>query len=290
MRISTRLTLAAFVPFIMMLAVGAALFFAFRELRNAQHDAQTARIIAGASSDMSGFVYSYVRGHQERPKEQFLAAQSTIGQTISSTHLRGVEKQSLLSAISDDNESVRSFFLVLVSSYGTGGTGPTLLEQQEELIGEILTASQDIHTNALLLQTSTWNDLKASQKRLAIVTFLVVALAALPLTIMLIQARRSTGKALGRLHRGAQAIGSGDLDHRIQLKQKNELGELAGSFDTMTEMLQEITVSKDALAREIEEHKRTESALRESEERLNRACGRAELASMSGTPERTSPI
>jgi len=44
---------------------------------------------------------------------------------------------------------------------------------------------------------------------------------------------------------GAATIGKGDLTYRVKIESKDELGELASSFNKMAEDLEQITVSKD---------------------------------------------
>jgi len=69
---------------------------------------------------------------------------------------------------------------------------------------------------------------------------------------------------LGELVRSAEIIGKGNLKHRVDIKTKNEIGELAAAFDQMTERRQ-----------------RAEEALRESEQRLSttlRSIGDAVIA------------
>ncbi len=44
---------------------------------------------------------------------------------------------------------------------------------------------------------------------------------------------------------GAATIGKGDLTHRVKIESKDELGQLANSFNKMAENLQKTTISKD---------------------------------------------
>jgi PAS domain S-box-containing protein len=59
---------------------------------------------------------------------------------------------------------------------------------------------------------------------------------------------------------------------RVEVNSKDELGKLAHSFNRMTEDLQKITVSRDELIKEINERKRVEEALRNSEERFRQVA------------------
>lgn len=83
------------------------------------------------------------------------------------------------------------------------------------------------------------------------IVFLVVvssmsALAMFGLTLYFLT--RHFTKPIKDLTVGAATIGEGDLTHRVKIKSKDELGELANSFNKMTEDLDRITVSKDYLS------------------------------------------
>ncbi|MET0012353.1 MAG: ATP-binding protein [Sedimenticola sp.] len=90
-------------------------------------------------------------------------------------------------------------------------------------------------------------------------TALGLAVAALLLAALLgVLLTRSITGPLEILGRGAKSIGSGALDHRINLHQKDEFGNLAETFDNMAKRLQETLASRDDLNREIDERKRAE--------------------------------
>lgn len=71
----------------------------------------------------------------------------------------------------------------------------------------------------------------------------VLTLTILGIILYLI-ARRFTGP-VGDLAAGAEAIGKGDLSHRVKAGANDELGQLASSFNKMARDLQVTTVSKD---------------------------------------------
>jgi len=70
-----------------------------------------------------------------------------------------------------------------------------------------------------------------------------------------------------RVQQEAQVIAKGEFGRKIDMNRSDELGQLSESLNRMVKDLQETTVSRDLLIQEIEERKRTEEALRESEER-----------------------
>ena len=77
------------------------------------------------------------------------------------------------------------------------------------------------------------------------------------------------------------------LSKRISLKGRDEIGELAASLNSMLDSLEKTTVSRNLLMEEVAERKRTENALRQSEETtralLNATSDSAILIDTEGT-------
>jgi HAMP domain-containing protein len=80
-------------------------------------------------------------------------------------------------------------------------------------------------------------DLRTLQREITILA-LALAGAALVITVLLgwIVARRMTAD-LDQLVEGANAAARGDLEHRVEVKARDEIGELAGAFNTMMDDL-----------------------------------------------------
>lgn len=64
--------------------------------------------------------------------------------------------------------------------------------------------------------------------------------------IMAFYISRSISGPLKTLAKGAEIVGSGDLDYKIALNSKDELGQLAATFDKMTRDLKTVSASRDA--------------------------------------------
>jgi signal transduction histidine kinase len=73
------------------------------------------------------------------------------------------------------------------------------------------------------------------------------------------------------LRDAAVKIGQGKMDTRIEVKSRDEIGQLAVSFNQMVEDLNRTTVSRDALMEEVVERKQAEEALKEAVEKLEQA-------------------
>ncbi|MCJ7494829.1 MAG: ATP-binding protein [Deltaproteobacteria bacterium] len=90
--------------------------------------------------------------------------------------------------------------------------------------------------------------LREVSERRAEIIFLItaVSMSALgALGVILFFALKHFTKPVKELTLGATTIGKGDLTYRVKIESKDELGQLADTFNKMTEDLQKTTVSKD---------------------------------------------
>lgn len=69
---------------------------------------------------------------------------------------------------------------------------------------------------------------------------------------------------LTELSENMRRFGAGEREVRTRISSKDEIGDLSNSFNEMAEDLQKTTVSRDSLAQEVVEHKRTQEKLKEA--------------------------
>jgi len=104
------------------------------------------------------------------------------------------------------------------------------------------------------------------RNRILIVSLLITVLA----IILGLFISRSISVPIGQLTAAAVKIGEGSLDTPVAVKSNDEIGQLAESFEKMTQDLKKTTTSIDNLSREANERKKAEESLRESMEQLER--------------------
>lgn len=80
----------------------------------------------------------------------------------------------------------------------------------------------------------------------------------------------SIAKPIHLLYKGTEIIGNGNLDYKVGIDTKDEIGQLARAFDQMTGNLKKMTASRDELNREITERRKAKEALQASELRYRR--------------------
>jgi PAS domain S-box-containing protein len=101
----------------------------------------------------------------------------------------------------------------------------------------------------------------------AIILLIIIVLS----SITAFSIAQSISEPIKRLHKGAEIIGSGNLDYKVGTTHKDEIGQLSRSFDKMTDDLKQTLASRDELNREIIERKKAEQLLLESKKDLDRA-------------------
>ena len=70
------------------------------------------------------------------------------------------------------------------------------------------------------------------------------------------------------LMQGAEALGRGALDTRVELPRRDEFGQLASAFNQMAASLERTTVSREALLKEVEERQQAVEALQREKTHL----------------------
>ncbi len=269
MKISTRLLLAVYVSAVMALIVVGALLFSSREMAGIQNTGDTVRQIRSSITDLNNFVFSYILYHEERPKQQFLAEYNVLTQQLAGAQVNNPDQQQLLNNVRDDSVTMNNYFLQLVSYYESAGAAgtPEFQSTEDRLVGLLLQTSYEADTNAAALRSLVDNGIKTIETRTIVISFLALALAVIPLTFVLVRTRRGITSSLSNLTAGAAAIGSGNLDYKIEEKGNDEITNLSRAFNRMTADLKNVTAFKADLEKEIEERKQAEEALRASEER-----------------------
>lgn len=150
-----------------------------------------------------------------------------------------------------------------------------------QIVGSVLVGQTRDHLDAML---------SAGRSQVA---WLATAMAMFGVLLALLVVRRLLAP-LDILRAGLARIGRGDLDQPINLRNRTELGLLAGTIDTMAEQLKRVQEESSAKEREIIDTQReiihtlgevVESRSNETGYHIDRvAAGSALLASLAGLP------
>ncbi|GAB5409735.1 MAG: hypothetical protein BalsKO_21000 [Balneolaceae bacterium] len=142
-----------------------------------------------------------------------------------------------LKLIDEDVEEANSLFNTSISPYFKNRVIPDISNLRKQAVEK-----QTLENDLLTVQLNQANYV------IAIVSIICVFISIL----IALYVYRSIARPLKKLNKGARKIGEGNLEEPIQITSKDELGELADSFNTMATNLKKRTLARDYLDNIIE--------------------------------------
>ena len=218
----------------------------------------------------------YLRYPGERPKEQWQLVYDQLAQDLGSRTLARSGNGVILNRMRRNLAHMKVLFQYLVeanekrSAEDVAPAGSSVFERYRvQLADLIIKRSRNVSLDAERLTAIGNAEVVKIGQRISTFNPLVAALLTALTLWMSLQIGRSIAGPVGSLRAGVEKVGSGDLDYRIGITTKDEIGELSAAFDQMTERLKATTVSRNDLLKEIAERSRAEEALKQSERYLN---------------------
>jgi PAS domain S-box-containing protein len=282
MKIKTRLYLLSFVSIILMAMVGLITFQAIGKInRQTEIKRQVATITRGLS-ELNLISHEYLRYHEERMEKQWQLKYGALGQA-----LKRLEKGCIHPGLHGELHAsmVRDFKQVgfLFSEIQAVFTNRKRLMAENSprskidraLIKENMIADQLMITSRLMMSetarlgTMLRDEVGRAQERTKTLLLFSIAGFVLLWGCASLFTFRAITRSMKKLLEGTQRIGKGDLNHRVDVKGKDEIGELASAFNAMTEKRRQavsaLLKSRDELEMRVKE--RTDELVVEIRER-----------------------
>ena len=271
MQIRTRLKVATVIPAAITAITAAVVAYGAFSFQNMQRRQDEAVHIYRMVVELNILARAYTRQHEERPLEQFRWVYDRTSRLIAGAARDIPAEKALLDDISQDTGAMAAILAQLVANYQHHLQVPDdgLLQEAEELLlGQLWLRSRDAGMGAEQLLGRIQQEARGHQQNVNRVFFALVLTGGAAVVIILLRLSRSIERGLQRIAHGTDIIRRGNLEHRIAPLGKDELGRLAEAFNAMAAGLEETTVSRDRLHREVEERRQAQEALRLSEEKF----------------------
>jgi methyl-accepting chemotaxis protein len=253
MKISTRLGIAGLCSVGIVVLIGAVLLFAMRQVRQELAKNEAAGEIVNAVSSLRYLTLEYALRHEERVQTQWQLKHASLAKLLTGTaDFGGFEERAIMDRLRDTHGSLLTLFTELLSSYQgrvTDRAKSALLEELEaRLTGQMMNRTQDMISDALMLANRSRAEVIGAQGRAGLAIIAFGGVLALVIGVTLFLAVKSVTRPLAKLREGTAIVGAGNLDYRLGVTTRDEIGDLSRAFDRMTETLKATTLSRDELA------------------------------------------
>jgi PAS domain S-box-containing protein len=272
MRIKTTVKLATFITISVALVYGVFAMVIDRTVASKYRDLRTVSDTRTIFSQLRGVTADYMLYRTDRARQQWWAVQDELLRRLTTPKYQTFQRRYQIEALDSRLELMGQAFTKLTAAVGKTALSPAEAEANQEfqnrLITQILFTSREISTNFDKIFSNISQDVVSLQRRsnwLDVIALFILIAFIVGISIFL---SRAVVQPILQLHEGAEIVGRGNLNYRVATAGSGEIQELAQAFNDMTANLMQVTVSRDELAREVEERQKAQEALRESEERF----------------------
>jgi PAS domain S-box-containing protein len=213
----------------------------------------------------------YLLYQEARAQTQWIAKSETLRGLLESASktISGSEEQALLKEARENFDATFTSFSQFLAKREKGESiskkGINFSEAESRLIGQVFLKAYLLNDSINRLYESALIKRTTARDRgyLLIIISIIGGVIAIVLNSTAIN--RILTKRITAIGKGIEIIGAGDLDYRIGVEGDDELTALARQSNEMAAKLKQSHTSVENLQKEIEENKRVEDALRESE-------------------------
>jgi len=208
----------------------------------------------------------YFLYHTERAQKQWWSVYDDFQRLLNTPEYEAFQTKHRLGNIGDKLQEMGKAFSKLTAAMGDKGLSETATaenkEYQNRLITQIMLTAREIVLSLDKLSENLNEEVVSLRRQASLLDILSLLILVGFITANSIFLIRSVVNPVLKLHEGAEIIGAGNLDYKVGMAGRDEIGQLSQAFDRMTANLQQVTVSRDELAREVEGRKQVEAQLK----------------------------
>jgi len=254
MKIRNRLYLASVLVLVVFIVTGFTIIQTNKQINIVNKKSKMMRTFSIKLGELNSVSYEYLLYHEERMQQQWQLAHNSISKLLKEGKESFNKFEEDLESISRALKDIRAIFLKLIAIHekrqglvnGEEGITP-FVPLEARLISQLLVKSHHVSLATLGLEELMHQEILNVQRKadsviiISLILFIVVLLSTAFFT------NRSIATPISRLVKGAEIIGSGNLDYKVGTSAEDEVGHLSRAFDQMTENLKVITVSRERL-------------------------------------------
>ncbi len=235
-----------------------------RSIEAKLEDLTTSSSIRNLFDKLNDTTNEYFLYRLERAEQQWLLIHSKLLQLLDSQRYQAFQKryqsEELRAKLQLMGNSFNKLFAAIAKAQLSKDDDSQ--ELRNRLITQITLNARGIAASFDDISRNIERELLSLQRWQSLIDIVALIFVALFVIVISLFLSKSVVRPILKFREGAETIGRGNLDYRIETAGPGEIQELSRAFNKMTANLQELTVSRDELAREMEERQRAEEGLR----------------------------
>jgi nitrogen fixation/metabolism regulation signal transduction histidine kinase len=247
MTIKKRLTITAIITLILALAVSHVLYSATKQLTEELEESKIANEILESVFELNVVSSDFLLYPEERAINQWYLKHDSLTKLLATEIFTYLEEKETLDQLSANNQKMKRVFDQMSNQHsGSDQTDSADYSDphadhkdlENRLASQLLLLSQDIVTDASALSEKVRIEAIEQLESLRLMVASAIIIFSLIITIGIFLIIKVVMRPILKLRQGSEMFKKGNLGYRVDVNSKDEIGELASSFNKMAENLQ----------------------------------------------------
>lgn len=270
MKIRTQFIITTIAFGVIVLAISATLFLVNQHLQQITRQQEITSRLQQESNELAYLSNDYLIFQEDQQLTRWDAKFASLSNDLASLRPSSAEQQTVVNNMQTNLQQLKSVFSDVRTAAGNASQSQTA--NLDPAFIRTAWSRLEIQDQGLIFNSTRLSQLLHAQENqlkfnFDLLIFVLVGLFGVFVIGNYFLNYRRTINSIAALQAGTKIIGSGNLDYNLPANSKDEIGDLSRAFNRMTSDLKTVTASKADLEREIEERKKFEEALTESEQR-----------------------
>jgi signal transduction histidine kinase len=240
MRISNRLRISAIAVVCIVAVSGIGLFYiAQHTIENINNRGIAIEVVVD-TFHLEELTHQYMLYPEERTKAQWTLVQDRLMQHLNELRLDDPDEQAAVIQVRDACDEAKVIFSELTASSNESSSDTAESVAQRQILHQRLS----VKLSSMVSDATYISDRVGGEVASSVRTFTLFALVSTGAILAVVAAEsiltmNAIGKPITDIHKGVEIVGAGNLDYKVGMDRKDEIGQLSRAFDNMTQNLRE---------------------------------------------------
>lgn len=269
MNIKNQIRLSVILSLILAAVISGSIVVSYQTIQELQHQEDLAADVVRGGYELAYISNDYLTNAAPRARIQWEERYTSLQPIISQIKPGTEEEAQSLESIRDCNAKMGILFREIPEP-GALSAGAVQFppDYSQVMWSRNNVQSQGMIYEAWRLRHLYNHDVNEARFWNNVLVFVLMVLMLVIIGVNYLLISRRLVRSIRKVNIGSEVFATGNLDYRIPVPDKDEIGEIADRLNAMAGQLSNVTASRDELNHEIKERKLAEDALRVSEIRF----------------------